>query len=53
MSSAARGGLLVGVDTAVDQRPAEHPTLHHDSFRYIVVVSVAYPAPPFQKRDDI
>jgi hypothetical protein len=29
------------------------PALHHDSFRYIVVVSVAHPALPFQKRDQI
>jgi hypothetical protein len=27
--------------------------LHNDSFRYIVNVSVAHPALPFQKRDEL
>src|SRR5271166_1184470 len=77
MGTAARGGLIVRVNTDIDlqiavffvhhwvclpaasshkplvKRRAENSTLHHDSFRYIVIVSVAHSVPPFQKREDI
>src|ERR1700761_5773892 len=46
LPAASRHKLLV-------KRRAENTTLHHDSFRYIVIVSVAHPALPFQKRDHI